>query len=324
MISTPRPTFTGADGAEPAARHRPFALVLCGGGARGAAHAGVLRALEHDGLRPAAIVGVSMGAIVGATYALNPNWYRDYVDVDLSHVPGLAHESVAERNSRLRAVLASGRALRHLLQRWGPLTHTRPAMEAVLERLTLGRRIEEGRIPVVAIATDLGSGRRVILDRGSAAAAAYASSALVGLLPPVGLDGTLLADGAYADLVPVDLARELGGEAIIVVNPNPGPPAPLPRNGLQAVARAMEISVAQRALDRLREADLELPVPFPFPIGGTDFSHHRICVAAGIRAVRRRRAAIRALLRPAAPAPGPTTARDRPRERPIELGRPSV
>lgn len=320
----PSTQSTATRNAEPGARHRPFALVLCGGGARGAAHAGVLHALEHDGLRPAAIVGVSMGAIVGATYALNPDWYRAYVNVDLSQVPGIGRESPAERTSRLRAVLASGRALRHMLQRWGPFTHARPAMEAVLETLTLGRRIEEARIPFVAVATDLVTGRRVVLDRGSAAAATYASSALVGLLPPSGVDGALLADGAYADLVPVDLARALGGEAVIVVNPNPGPPAPVPRNGLQAIARAMEIAVGHRALDRLREADLELPVPFPFPIGGTDFSHHRRCIAAGVRAVRMRRAAIRTLLHPVAPATGVEPVRDRPRPPRVQDRRLSV
>lgn len=280
--------------------NRAFALVLCGGGARGAAHAGVLRALEHDGLRPSAIVGVSMGAIVGATYALNPDWYRDFVNVDLSRVPGIAHESVAERTSRLRAVLASGRALRHLLLRWGPLTPAQDAMLEVLQRLTLGRPIEQARVPFVAVATDLGSGRRVILDRGSAAEAAYASSALAGLLPPARRDGTLLADGCYADLAPVDVARALGGDVVIVVNPNAGPTTPLPRNGFEVILRAMDISVGRHALERFQEADLELRVNLPRAIGTVDFRHHRLCIAAGARSVRAQRAAIRALVQAAA------------------------
>lgn len=321
MTSAPPPPV---DGTDPSTPHRPFALVLCGGGARGAAHAGVLRALEHDGLRPAAIVGVSMGAIVGATYALNPNWYRDYVDVDLSQIPGLARESAAERASRVRAILASGRVLRHLLLRWGPFTHARSAMEAVIESLTLGLRIEDARIPFVAVATDLGSGRRVVLDRGSAAAAAYASSALVGLLPPARLDGTLLADGAYADLAPVDLARDLGGEVVIVVNPNPVPSSPLPRNGLQAIMRAMEISVGHHALSRFQEADLELRIEFSMPITGMDFGHHRHCIAAGIHAVRRQRAAIRDLVSPDVRLPVGTTRADQRREPRATVRRPSV
>lgn len=280
--------------------HRPFALVLSGGGARGAAHAGVLRALEHDGLRPAAIVGVSMGAIVGATYVLNPDWYRAYVDLELSDVPGLGPGTASDRTSRLRAVLASGRALRHLLLRWGPFTHARPTMEALLERLTLGRRIEEARIPFAAVATDLASGLRVVLDSGSAAAAAYASSALAGALPPLQRQGALLADGCYADVAPIDVARTLGGELVVVVNPNAAPSAPVPRNGLQAVLRAMEIAVGHHALERFREADLELRVPMSVPVVTTDFTHHRGCVAAGVRAVRAHRAELAALLRPAA------------------------
>ena len=56
-------------------RHRRFTLVLAGGGTRGYAHVGVLRALEHMGLAPSGIAGVSMGAVVGATYALRDDWY---------------------------------------------------------------------------------------------------------------------------------------------------------------------------------------------------------------------------------------------------------
>jgi len=55
---------------------RPFSLVLAGGGARGYAHAGVLRGLQHMGLQPVGLVGVSMGAIVASTYALREDWYE--------------------------------------------------------------------------------------------------------------------------------------------------------------------------------------------------------------------------------------------------------
>ena len=67
--------------------HRSFALVLASGGARGYAHAGVLRALEAEGLRPSAIVGVSMGAVIGTTYALRPDWYETVLGVDTSPFP---------------------------------------------------------------------------------------------------------------------------------------------------------------------------------------------------------------------------------------------
>ena len=64
-------------------------LVLSGGGARGFAHVGVLRALNHLGIYPDLIVGVSMGAAVGATYALNDDWYDALIDMDISGFPPL-------------------------------------------------------------------------------------------------------------------------------------------------------------------------------------------------------------------------------------------
>jgi len=59
---------------------RTFTLILGGGGARGFAHAGVLHALERRGWAPSAIVGVSMGAVVAAAYALRTDWYRAVMD----------------------------------------------------------------------------------------------------------------------------------------------------------------------------------------------------------------------------------------------------
>jgi len=284
-----------------ATAHRPFALVLAGGGARGLAHAGVLRALEHEGLAPAAIVGVSMGAIVGATYVLNPDWYRALVAADVASIPGMAHETGEQRATRLRAIFASGRALRHLLLRWGALTPARPAIEALLETLTLGKPLDDARLPFAAVATDLASGRRAVLTTGPAAEAVYASSALAGVLPPVARDGALLADGCYADVAPVDVARSLGGGLVIAVNPSPGVPPTPPRNGLQAVLRAMDISVQHHALVRFGQADLEIRIRLPFPVATVDFAHQRLCVAAGVRAVRAQRSELAALLAPATP-----------------------
>ena len=84
--------------------HKPFALVLSGGGGRGLCHAGVLRALEHYGFRPDAIVGVSMGAIVGVTYALNPNWYSALVNMNTQGLPAAPTSNDSVR-SHIRTLL---------------------------------------------------------------------------------------------------------------------------------------------------------------------------------------------------------------------------
>ena len=239
-----------------------------------------------------------------ATYALNPDWYRALVAADVASIPGLAPETGEQRATRLRAILASGRALRHMILRWGALTPARPAIEALLETLMLGKRIEDARIPFAAVATDLATGRRAVLTRGRAVEAAYASSALAGILPPLASNGALLADGCYADAAPIDVARALGGGAVIAVNPSAGVPSPAPRNGLQAVLRAMDVSVQHHALARFAQADLELRIRLPYPVATIDFTHQRTCIAAGVRAVRAQRAELAALLASPAPVPG--------------------
>jgi NTE family protein len=113
----------------------------------------------------------------------------------------------------------------------------------------------------------------------------------------------LLADGAYADVAPVDVARQLADGPTIAVNPSAGPRTPTLRNGLQVLQRSIEIAYQRQAALRFGAADLELTVTFPYPVATTEFQHLRTCVAAGVLAVRRRRAELRELL---APDPVPT------------------
>ena len=290
--------------------HRPFALVLSGGGARGIAHAGVLHALEHDGLRPSAIVGVSMGAIVGATYALNPNWYTDLMTIDLAALPGITRAEGGTPRARFRALLASERAVRNMLLGQGAWAGAEAPIRGLCDGLVLGKDLEECRVPFVAIATDLRSGRRVILDRGRAADAMYASAALAGVLPPQPQGDALLADGGYADMAPVDVARGLGAEIVLAVDASPDLEAPEPRNGFQVFLRAMAITHQQHAHHRFEEADMVIHPRFAFPIDTLDFRHMRHCVAAGTYAVRAARAEIAALLQVRTlPRPAATSSR---------------
>ena len=155
---------------------------------------------------------------------------------------------------------------------------------------------------MVVCATDLRSGARIPFRDGPAAAAVYASSALAGVLPPATEGDHVLADGAYADIAPVDLARPLGPEVVIAVDPGQVSGAGAITNGLQAVMRAMEICHYTHARLRLREADLVLRPRFRRFIDVLDFTSGRECVAAGVRAVRGQEHEIEALLR-AGPAP---------------------
>lgn len=283
--------------------HRPFALVLAGGGARGLAHVGVLRALEHEGYYPAAIVGVSMGAIVAGTYSLNPDWYRELLAFDTRELPQQHARPGSSWRGRLLHLADSTRTLRSMLLGWGIGQYRPDATWNALEHLTRGRRLDEGRVPVTAVATDLRSGDRVAIRTGSAARAAYASSALAGIQPPLEHEGALLADGGYSDLAPVDLARSAAVDVVIVVDPGQPGIVAEPRNGLQAMLRAAEICHYQHAHLRFAQADLVLQPRFPHAIGTLDFSHTRLAVASGVRAVRTARAPLARLLRPAPAEP---------------------
>lgn len=268
----------------PPPARRAFALVLAGGGARGSVHAGVLRGLERLGLEPTALVGVSMGAIVGVTYSLNPDWYRALVAADMARVPGLVGRG--RDVSGVRRLVREGRYLEGFVRRWGALSHGSSVVKAMLRELTLGRDLTEARLPIAVVATDLVTGGRVVVRDGDAAEAAYASAALAGILPPLRRAGALLADGGYADGVPIDVARGLGDGPVIVVHPAGAPGLARPRTGLEALQRSLEVSLAGRSRERYREADLDLAVPLAADVTSFGLGDKRRGIAAGIRAVR--------------------------------------
>lgn len=276
-----------------------FTLVLAGGGARGFAHAGVLRALEFEGYRPGAIVGVSMGAVVGVTYALREDWYDALLKMDTRAFPGpLLVRAIqgASYSARLSTWLRKARVVHDLMFGWGPGTGAVGAGRRLLNDLTGKRALEESRIPVAVSTTDLLSGRRHVLRTGRATDALYASAALAGVLPPLRRDGLLLADGAYADIAPIDVAREFGSGVVIVVDPGQELAPTDIRNGYQALSRAVEICHLRHADARFAGADLVLRPVFRRTVDTLDFAARRLCVAAGIREVMRNRDVLTQLL----------------------------
>lgn len=279
--------------------YRPFALVFGGGGARGFAHLGVLRALEHDGYQPERIVGVSMGALVGVTYGSRADWYNAVLAISLTDFPGPTGVSASGDSSlwqRVRSIMTGIRLATAMVRSWGPASRARGAGMAELRALVGHRSLTRTRIPVVVTATDLRSGRRVVLRDVPADDAVYASAALAGVLPPLQFGDWLLADGAYADLAPVDLARDAGDLVVIAVDAGGSEYAGNLRNGYQAVLRAVDICHRRHAHLRFALADLVLRPRFAREVDTLEFSARRVCVAAGLRAVRQERATIQRLL----------------------------
>jgi len=202
-------------------------LALGGGGARGAAHFGVLRVLEKERIPIDMIAGTSMGAIVGGMYAQNPD-AGAIIARYLSFLESADYESLGLKN-----IVPSKSEEPHLLQRFARTIAkrvyisslgTRPgimkpeiledALRALIDRGT----VQNTEIPFGAVATDLNSGSTILLKEGSLRRAVKRSALIPGFLPPE-QDGTrLIADGGVSEPIPVDSVRKMGADVVIAVS----------------------------------------------------------------------------------------------------------
>lgn len=278
------------------------------------AHIGALRALNHLGYYPSVIAGVSIGALIAATYALNPNWYFSLREMDVTGFPSLPDFKTHTVTQKLKSIALAGRDLRALTFGWGIGEHTVDWGRSVIESLTLGKHLEQGRVQTLITATDLLTGERIVKTRGNAADAVYASSALAGILPPFKDGPHLLADGGYSDASPVDLVRKPGIDRVIIVDPEQSSNPRLPRNGLEALLRSIEIT--HKSFSRLRHehADIVIRPRFSSQVGLFDFQRKRPCIAAGAIAVKRASAELESKLAPIHPQKAAVNAQRSPCE----------
>ena len=205
-------------------------LVLGGGGARGLAHVGVLRVLEAARVPVDLVVGCSMGAMVGTLFAFYGN--TSDAEVRLKRFT-LSSEFRRDRYDDLQTMAPIAGADSGLIQtarrfyKLGLFFATTLFKESFLDAAQVNRdiaaiipegRIEDARIPLAIVATDLLRGEEVVLTRGPARQAVQASSAIAGVFPPVVLEGRQLVDGGFVDKVPVEVAFRFGADVVIAVD----------------------------------------------------------------------------------------------------------
>ena len=204
-------------------------LVLGGGGARGAAHIGVLKVLEREHVAIDCITGTSMGAIVGGLYAAGysadevaavlqgidwKDMFRD--DPPRDELPMRRKEDELRFLGGIELGLKEGRIAlpRGVIQG--------QKLQLLLRRLLLGtqklERFDQLPIPFRSVATEIASGEKVVFSDGDLAMAIRASMSVPAAFAPIRYRGRLLVDGGSADNVPVDVAHALGGTRLIVVN----------------------------------------------------------------------------------------------------------
>lgn len=226
-------------------------LVLGGGGARGAAHIGVLEVLERLQIPVACVAGTSMGALVAGAWAagLTPAEMRqdlakaDWVDM-FRDDPG--YEDLNFRNKRLQQRFLPG-------SETGITAGGAVSLPGVvsgqkiklffnhLVRADTGEReLQQLPLPVSIIATDIGNGERVVLRDGSLTLAMRASMSVPGLLAPLEYRGRKLVDGGLVDNVPIKEVRErCGADVVIAVNVGSPPLKPEQVLGLLSITTQM-------------------------------------------------------------------------------------
>lgn len=208
-------------------------LALGGGVVLGAAHIGVLRAMHELGLRAGCIAGTSIGSFIAALHAFGKSWEeieQIALDLDWSDLSGLT------------------------LSGYGLLSNRK--FGAMVRRLLGSCRIEDALIPLAIVATDISTGRKVVMRQGDVARAVMSSSSVPGVFSPVENDGVLLVDGVLTENVPVSPLREMGADTIICADLFGCHTFTKPHNVVELLLNAFYCAMSATSKIQLAEADV--------------------------------------------------------------------
>jgi len=268
------------------------AFVLSGGGSLGAIQVGMLLALADRHITPDLLVGSSVGALNAAYVAGHPG-HRGAEE--LARIwTDLRRSDVFPTDVR--------RVARALTGHVNGIADPRPLRRLVTEQLPFAR-IEQAPWPLAVVATEVTTGREVVLTEGPAVDAIMASAALPGVFPPVEVDGHLLMDGGVVNNSPISVARSLGATRIYVLPT--GYACALetpPRSPLGMAMHAVTVAIQRRLIQDVQDmqaqpdcsgpngVDLRVAPPLcPVSVSPVDFR-------AAARLIDRARAATRAWL----------------------------
>ena len=311
LISLAARSATTAEDSDPLApQSRPkIGLVLSGGGARGFAHIGILKVLEKNRIPVDYIVGTSMGSIIAGLYAtgMTPEeieqgvqqiaWDKVFSDYSSREYTAFRqkHKELQFFNIRRIGISSEGLEI-------SPGLIEGQRIEMALDRLAYPgfhiNNYDNLRIPFRAIATDLETGEPYILDSGNLARTMRASMSIPGLLPPITVDGKLLIDGGVGNNIPIDVAREMGADIVIVVDVS----APLEEK--ENIKSALDITEQLTNILTRRIADFQLKslkgkdvliTPDLKSFSSTDFNEYPALITTGTRAAEENIEQLRAL-----------------------------
>lgn len=232
-------------------------LALGGGAARGFAHIGVIQVLEENGIKPDLVVGTSAGSLVATLYASGKN--------------GLALAAMADSmdESAITDWAFPGRGLIR-----------GEALARFVREATGGKTIEQMRLPLGIVATDLDNGAPVLFQRGDAGIAVRASSAVPAVFQPVRIGTREYVDGGLVSPVPVRFARQMGAELVIAVDISAVPDGAATGDPMRMLLQTFAIMSRSINAFELREADVVLR-PKLADVSSADFAARKRSIQAG-------------------------------------------
>ena len=270
----------------PKPQSRPrIGLALGGGGAKGAAHVGVLAVLDELRVPIDCVVGTSMGALVGGVYAGGMPadvLEREALAIDWSRTVGSADQRKYQQITRklenrtytnnIEFGIKDGK-----LRGKGGLLQTQKIEDLIRDLVTEARTLsdfDELPIPFRAIATDMVTGEMVVIGTGDISVAMRASMAVPGAFSPVVIDDRVLSDGGMTRNLPVDVARELCADVVIAVWLTRPQPAPGDlESALALISRSTDVMIKANEnaqIATLTDADVGIEVPMG-DISSTNF-----------------------------------------------------
>jgi NTE family protein len=257
----------------PKPTRRPrVALALGGGAARGFAHIGVIEVLEENGIRPDIVTGTSAGSLVAALYAAGRT------GKELETIALNMDESALTDWSFPGRGLIRGEALARYVR---DATGNKP--------------LEQMKIPLGIVATDLDSGKPILFRRGDIGTAVRASSAVPAVFQPVRIGTHEYVDGGLTSPVPVRSARDMGADVIIAVDISQLPDGGDTSNALHMLLQTF--SIMSRSINELELKEAEIVLhPKLVGVAGTDFSVRKKNIEAGRAAALAMLPAIKAKL----------------------------
>ncbi len=232
-------------------------LALGGGAARGFAHIGVIQVLEEAGIRPDLVIGTSAGSLVAALYASGKG------GAELATLARTMDEGAFADWSFPGRGLIRGEALARFVRE-----HTG------------GKRIEQMKLPLGIVATDLDSGEGIVFRVGDTGIAVRASSAVPALFQPVRIGAREYVDGGLVAPVPVRYARQMGAQLVIAVDISEAPEGAATGDAVRMLLQTF--SIMGRSINRFELAGADVVLrPKLAGVSGADFTMRTRSIQAG-------------------------------------------